>query len=252
MKSSPEPSQPLPQSIAAIDAAALQVQSDAPGLNAWVEGYVRYHRRRLAIDIDLLERFAPGAERTLEIGSAPPVLTLALKNLGRPVVGLDIAPDRFATTTAKHGLDIRTCDIERDPIPAEDGAFDVVLMNEVFEHLRINLLFTMSEVRRVLKPGGVLLMSTPNLRSLRGFYNFLWHGLGYSCAANPYDEYSKLEKLGHMGHVREYTPREVREFLQHMGLKVEHQVFRGAEPGAAGVLLSLAAGLRPFVSYVAR
>src|SRR5690606_35036297 len=42
-----------------------------------------------------------------------------------------------------------------------------------------------------------------------------------------YSEYMKLEKLGHMGHVREYTPKEMVIFLQKCGFSVKAIIYRG-------------------------
>ena len=62
--------------------------------------------------------------------------------------------------------------------PVPDDSYDLVLFNEVFEHLRLDLVFTMTEVRRVLKNDGTLLLSTPNHRSLVGIWTLLWHCRG--------------------------------------------------------------------------
>jgi 2-polyprenyl-3-methyl-5-hydroxy-6-metoxy-1,4-benzoquinol methylase len=45
--------------------------------------------------------------------------------------------------------------------PAEDGAFDVVFFNHVIEHIPDDVA-ALREVRRVLKPGGLLVLGTPN------------------------------------------------------------------------------------------
>ena len=90
-----------------------------------------------------------------------------------------------------------------------------------------------------------------NLRSLAGLANFLLKNRCYSCEAEPYQEFSKLESLGHMGHVREYTTREVVEFLARIGFEVREIVYRGrfGVPWA-DAMCRLAAPLRPFVTYV--
>ena len=45
-----------------------------------------------------------------------------------------------------------------------------------------------------------------------------------------WDEYRKLETLGHMGHVRLYSPSEVAKFLEQMGFRVEVIIHRGKWP----------------------
>lgn len=132
----------------------------------WIRAYADNHRNRLAEDVDILRRYTGSAKSILEVGSAPLFLTIALKRAGYDVCGLDLAPENYSSLVEEHQLDIRKVDIERERIPFPDDSFDVVLFNEVFEHLRIDLIFTMSELKRVLKPGGRLFLSTPNHRSL--------------------------------------------------------------------------------------
>ena len=136
------------------------------------------------------------------------------------------------------------------PFAAE--IFDLVLFNELFEHLRINPIFTLREAHRVLKPNGVLLLSTPNLRSFRGIRNLLVHNQGHAVSPGVYCQYEKLETLGHMGHVREYTTREVSDFLTHTGFRVDKTVFRGGHGrGLVGIAERLTPSLRPFFTLIA-
>ena len=125
-------------------------------------------------------------------------------------------------------LKIIHCDLDSDRIPENDASFDCVIMNEVFEHLRINLISSMREVCRVLRPGGLLLLSTPNLRSVRGIYNLLWRQEAYCSMGGIYENYAYLENLGVMGHVREYTSKEVTDFLQQIGFEIEGIIYRGS------------------------
>ena len=94
---------------------------------------------------------------------------------------------------------------------------DVVVCNEVLEHLRINPIFTFREINRVLRPRGTLLLSTPNLTSLEGWWDLAVRG---QPANDLYRVFGKLDTLGHVGHVRLYTPAEVAAFLEKMGFAV--------------------------------
>jgi SAM-dependent methyltransferase len=140
-------------------------------------------------------------------------------------------------------LDVRTCDIEREPLPFADGSFACALLCETFEHLRVDPLFTVSEIHRVLQPGGRLLLTTPNVYSLPTLGRIL---LGRSYA-DPYVEFSKLRDLGHMGHVREYAMKEVTRFLVRSGFSLEMTAYRstGTRGGRLGRVLKLAYRVLP-------
>lgn len=58
-------------------------------------------------------------------------------------------------------------DLEFAPLPADDESFDMVLCCEVLEHMEIDPMYMLSEVNRVLKPGGRMLLTTPNILSSR-------------------------------------------------------------------------------------
>lgn len=249
-KEAPTPPAPL---LATIQASAARIVPDDDQLESWFRAYASNHARRIAFDLELIERHVTPAARVLEFGAVPLLLTLPLHERGHDVTGVDIDPSRFASTIQASGLTVVQCDIERDPLPLPSDTWDVAVFNELFEHLRINPIFTLRQVHRVLKPGGLLLLSTPNLRSLFGLYNFVVRGRAYSCSPDVYAQYAKLEEIGHMGHVREYTVREVVEFLGNVGFEVESITFRGGYPGRVGRAASrLLPRLRPFVSYVAR
>jgi SAM-dependent methyltransferase len=247
------PRAPSDPSLAAIDAVAARIRPDDPALGDWAGNYLREHRLRLATDLDLTTRFAPAGARVLDVGAAPYAATGALAALGFDVCAVDIRPERFAGAIAELGLDVRRCDIETEPLPVSDASVDAVLFNELFEHLRIDPIFTLGEVLRVLTPGGVLLLSTPNLRSFRGIRNLVLRDQGHAVSGGVYRQYEKLRVLGHMGHVREYTATETIDFLDRIGFVTESLVYRGGHGrGVVGLAERLAPSLRPFFSVIAR
>ena len=187
----------------------------------WHINDLYHHERRYVADLGLIAALAP-AGTILEVGSAPCHMTALLKLYGYPTVGVDVAPDRVADLISRLGLDVRRCDIERSVLPFDDDAFACVLLCETFEHLRIDPAFVLSEIHRVLAPGGTLVVTTPNVYSLPSLGRFL---LGRSIA-DPVEEYGKLRNVGHMGHVREYSAREVARFLQACGFAVQSIDYR--------------------------
>jgi len=236
-----------------IDTCARGLVPEQTSLLRWHTGYLADHRARLALDLDIIGRAVPKGRRVVEFGSVPPVLTAALVRCGYEVTGCDIAPERYASAIRSAGLDVVKCNIETERLPFADASFDAAIFNELFEHLRINPIFTLTELLRVLKPGGILTLSTPNLKSLGGITNFMFADRAFSCCAGIYAEYRKLDELGHMGHVREYTPTEVVEFLQTIGFDVMAIMYRGEYAGIfRRTLIRLVPRLSPFVSYMAK
>ena len=248
-----EPRRPPGRRLELLDAVAARIAPDAARLAEWTDRYRREHRDRLGADLELVARHAAPGARLLEYGAVPLLLTAALDELGYDVSALDLAPDRFGSAIAELRLDVRRCDVERQAVPFASATFDLVLFNEIFEHLRIDPVFTLGEALRVLRPRGVLLLSTPNLRSWRGLRHLLLHDRAGTSAGDVYEQYRKLETLGHMGHVREYTVTETAEFLRRVGFVVERVVHRGGHgTGVVGLAERLAPRLRPFFTLVAR
>lgn len=204
--------------------------------------YYLTHRARYRSDaLRVLE--TAGARPVLEVGSVPCHATALLALCGVPVVGVDVDPSRAQGLIDALSLDVRRCDIEREPLPFPDAHFDTVLFAETFEHLRVDPQFVLSELNRVLTPGGTLLLTTPNLYSAQNIARFL-SGRGIT---DGLSEFSKLRTLGHMGHVREYAPAEVRRFLEAGGFAVERVEFAHYHyrPGKRGMLARVVFAVLP-------
>lgn len=107
----------------------------------------------------LLERVTPGA-RVLDVGCGEGWFTSALARAGATVVGVDVAAEPLRRARARHPeLDLRELPVE-GPWELGDADFDVVWAGEVIEHVADTAAW-LSEVRRVLRSGGSLLVSTP-------------------------------------------------------------------------------------------
>jgi 2-polyprenyl-3-methyl-5-hydroxy-6-metoxy-1,4-benzoquinol methylase len=107
----------------------------------------------------LLERVQAG-ERVLDVGCAEGRFTVELARAGASVVGIDVAAEPLRRALARHPeLDVRLVP-EEGPWELDDASFDVVWAGEVLEHV-LDTAAWLSEVRRVLRSGGSLLVSTP-------------------------------------------------------------------------------------------
>ena len=236
---------------AVIDDAISKI-SGSPEINDWFKSYAKNHRNRLAFDFQTVSTQLNKSDLIVECGSAPFILTQSLNENGYNIVGLDIAPARFQKTIELNRLNVKECDIETARLPFEDNSAGCVLFNQLFEHLRINPIKTMRETLRILKPGGQLHLSTPNLLSVSGLIKLFRHKTAFSCENGVYEQYDKLEKLGHMGHVREYTAHEVAEFLKKTGFHVKRVTFRGTYKSYwKRALLNVAPSYRPHFGIVA-
>jgi SAM-dependent methyltransferase len=85
--------------------------------------------------------------------------------------GLDYNPSRSLLGE----FPVAHCDFSQDRIPHEDGFFDLVTFTEVCEHLE-NFRHAIREAARVLAPGGLLVVSTPNVLSMKSRWVFLTRG----------------------------------------------------------------------------
>lgn len=81
---------------------------------------------------------------------------LAARITPQNIRGIDIDPD-----IVRSDVRIRYCDVDRDRFPFEDASFDLALSVWGMEHFQTSRVF--HEARRVLKPGGRLILVTPNL-----------------------------------------------------------------------------------------
>ncbi len=70
-------------------------------------------------------------------------------------------------------LKILAIDYEKDPFPHEDESKDGILLSEVIEHFVIDPMFCLIEINRILKPGGFLILTTPNAASWFSIYQAL-------------------------------------------------------------------------------
>lgn len=122
---------------------------------------------------------------------AAAALTLALRERGFDAVGADIdlsAAKRIGAAFEKANLDA--------PLPWADETFDAVISTEGIEHLENHFSF-LREIHRILKPGAVLLLTTPNITALRSRLRFFGSGF-FGRDGRPLNEAAR-HPLHHIG-----------------------------------------------------
>ena len=124
----------------------------------------------------------------------------------------------FRKTARTFECDVDHFDAERDIYPYSDASFDTVLCCELIEHLFTDPMHMMSEINRILKPGGHLVLTTPNLGSLRAISAILqgYHPSFFPAYIRPRKEGEEAEAR----HNREYVPMEVQHLLTDAGFEI--------------------------------
>ena len=149
-------------------------------------------------------------------GDGSALAVAARHNPGHRFAGIDWSGDALRRA---HALDLTVlrAAVTAPGLPVADGAADVVIMSELIEHL-VDPDGAIAEVRRVLRPGGSLLLSTPNLAA--------WYNRGL-LAAGIQPVFSEVSLRGVFGrpgrvvagHLRLFTRRALTEFLTASGFR---------------------------------
>ncbi len=108
----------------------------------------------------------------LDVGSYPSHIHTCLLDLGYDADGADIAPERIPNSLAEAKKRTIQWDFEKGEAPLKKQ-YDNVLFLEVIEHLHVNPLNALYEISGLIKEKGLILVSTPNLFSLRNRINFI-------------------------------------------------------------------------------
>lgn len=188
------------------DAHAATLGSDA-------RQYWHENAGRIAQNLALVRSLCASRriQRVLDIG--PSYQTVLLKKLLPAVrvetMGWEDPRYRPSMDTVHHVLDLN-CTAEPEGCPLVDPV-DLILFLEVIEHLHTSPRHVLRYLFRCLKPGGVLIVSTPNAAFLRNRWRLL-------CGINPYEKIREDAKAP--GHFREYTAGELVVFCREAGFQV--------------------------------
>lgn len=166
------------------------------------------HTRRRKI-LELLDSISHAT--ILDIGCARGYLGAKLRERDNVVVGLDISASVVAQ--ARDVLDeAYVADIEQAlPTEVASRQFDAVVMAEVIEHV-FDPVDVLQRVASVVKPGGVLILTTPNFLK--------WtHRLKFLFGAFRYSDQGALD----FGHIRHFTYAYLKEVIRETGFVLERE-----------------------------
>ena len=134
----------------------MQTMLDVDEHHWWYRG----RRRVIRAELDRLP--LPAGGRVLDAGCGSGRTLDELRDYGE-VCGIELSPEAAAVARARGDLDVRVGRLEE--LPWEAGTFDLITCLDVIEHTPDDRL-TLSELRRVCKPGGWLLVTVPAYQAL--------------------------------------------------------------------------------------
>ncbi len=188
-----------------------------------------WHQQKFAEVLSEAKGISPSSV-IADIGCGPGVLISKLPR-NKLTCAVDVSEQtvKFAIELNKKlGRNVKGVASLAEKLPFPDNTFDYVFMIEVIEHMPKEIeAKALSEVKRVLKPSGQFVMTTPNYRSAWPIIEYFWSRM------NPVDYMEQ--------HINRKNPGSVRKSLAAAGFRVESvRTFFVASPFVALVSHSLA------------
>ena len=192
----------------------MNLHSSPPPAQPAVDLYDRYTSTSSLVGVDVertiawnlgffVEHFRPYLPRQhdaaiLDLGCGYGKKLMVLQQLGYSnCCGVDLSREQVAYAQQRLGLARVECAEALQWLDGREDTFDAILVVDVLEHLPLaDLMDLGSKVRAALKPGGTLLVQTPNGMS----------------PLNPF-------AYGDLTHVRAFTAQSLRQFFLHSGLE---------------------------------
>lgn len=189
--------------------------------------YMKNNYYRNARDVDFLLKYGiPEKSDILDIGCIPPLFSALLYDKGYRNISI-IDPNASTYRDFFQRKKIKYHDYSVFDKFDINEQFDVICMNEVLEHLAGDLIYIFEQISSLLKPGGLLMLTTPNLSSFQGLWGLLFSGSGLASkiGQSVYDQYQRVKDFSYFGHIREYTKKEITVFFEKMGYSLVQEQY---------------------------
>jgi SAM-dependent methyltransferase len=181
----------------------------------------------------------------LELGGNPYFSTMLLRNFTSVDWGIGnyfgsqvpkgeavqrVYLDEFRKPGSKTHVDLTFShfNIEEDRFPFESGSLDVVLFCEIIEHLLNDPCRVLREIKRTLREGGTLVLTTPNVNRIENVARMI-------VGTNMYDPYSAFGPYGR--HNREYNKHELHLLLTYLGFTIDEMFTADVHDNMTGIYL---------------
>lgn len=149
-----------------------------------------------------------GGDRILDVGCGDGTLSCYITDKFRKIYGAEIAKDA-ANFAQRQEVFPSIMDVNMS-LSYKDNTFDAITCLEVVEHL-LNPCHLLSEMYRILRPNGQLVLTTPNIRNFRNLYQLIFKG------TFPHTSPDTFVWGG--GHLHYFTRKDMNTLLKEVGFK---------------------------------
>jgi SAM-dependent methyltransferase len=187
--------------------------------------YFRWHLPRLVTTCELLADVFSGHRdsHVLDIATFAPYAILTesyLRNRGIGIrwdrTSLNGETESFASPDGTFEVKSRPCVLGGERFPMPDSHYDAVVLTEVIEHINQHPQLVLGECNRILKPGGLMIVTTPNSSG--------WKKIRAAIEGHP--EYDSPTFCGGWGHRYEFSYYDMQESFLRSGFSIIRQFAR--------------------------
>jgi 2-polyprenyl-3-methyl-5-hydroxy-6-metoxy-1,4-benzoquinol methylase len=172
----------------------------------------------------LFKKHLNKVRRLLDVGCGVGVVSAYLGGLlgAEEIWGLDISSSRVLAAKGK-GVRAILADLNSGSIPFLDSTFDAIFCGEVIEHL-LDPDALLSEIRRVLQPEGLCIITTPNLASWMNRFALFLGWQPFHTAVSFHNDVGRpgfvRTEHARLDHLRVFTYRALVEFVRLHGFRI--------------------------------
>jgi len=160
--------------------------------------------------VEIATRYVKKCNRLLDVGCGEGDIAYFLKGKASKIYGIDNSKASLERANEK-GIITKYSDLNQGKIPFQDSYFDVITCLDVIEHIKdpINLI---AEIRRVLKNGGHIILSAPNIRFSNHLFKLVIRG--------HFPTTSEDKSAYEGGHIHYFTFSDLRGILEKGGFRI--------------------------------